>query len=103
MEGVRLRNSAFWNIHLYKCLNVKLKDIDVYAPVKPVKAPSTDGVDIDACSNVIISGCSFATGDDLIAIKGGKGPWADTDPDNKRQHHRGKLQLRPRFRRAGVR
>lgn len=82
MEGVRLRNSAFWNIHLYKCLNVKLKDIDVYAPVKPVKAPSTDGVDIDACSNVIISGCSFATGDDLIAIKGGKGPWADTDPDN---------------------
>lgn len=48
MEGVRLRNSAFWNIHLYKCLNVKLKDIDVYAPVKPVKAPSTDGVDIDA-------------------------------------------------------
>ena len=82
MEGVRLRNSAFWNIHLYKCQNVKLKDIDVFAPVKPVKAPSTDGVDIDACSNVIISGCSFATGDDLIAIKGGKGPWADTDPDN---------------------
>lgn len=82
IEGVRLRNSAFWNIHLYKCDGVRLKGVDVYSPVAPVKAPSTDGVDIDACSNVLIDSCRFATGDDLIAIKGGKGPWADTDPDN---------------------
>ena len=82
IEGVKLRNSAFWNIHLYKCAQVKLNGLDVYAPVEPVHAPSTDGVDIDACTNVIIDGCRFATGDDLIAIKGGKGPWADKDPDN---------------------
>lgn len=82
ISGVRLRNSAFWNIHLYKCDGVLVDGIDVYAPQKPVKAPSTDGIDLDACNHVRIRGSRFATGDDLIAIKGGKGPWADTDPAN---------------------
>lgn len=82
IKDVRLRNAGFWNIHLYKCRRVRLRGVSVYAPVRPVKAPSTDGVDIDACCQVHIDSCSFATGDDLIAIKGGKGPWADTDPDN---------------------
>lgn len=82
IEGVRLRNSAFWNIHLYKCTRVRISGIDIYAPMRPVKAPSSDGIDLDACTDVHILDSQFATGDDLIALKGGKGPWADTDPDN---------------------
>lgn len=82
IEGIHLRDAAFWNIHLYKCRNIEVCNIDVYAPEKPVRAPSSDGIDLDACENVHIKGCSFASCDDLIAIKGGKGPWADTDPDN---------------------
>ena len=82
IEGIRLRNSAFWNIHLYKCSKVRVSGVNIYAPVKPVKAPSSDGIDLDACTDVHIKGCSFATGDDLVALKGGKGPWADADPDN---------------------
>ncbi|MCR5560344.1 MAG: hypothetical protein K6F58_00800 [Bacteroidales bacterium] len=82
ISGVTLRNSAFWNIHLYKCARVKIKRVDIYAPIKPVKAPSSDGIDIDACSDVLIKHCSIACGDDHISLKGGKGPWADNDPDN---------------------
>ena len=82
IEGIRLRNSPFWNIHLYKCSRVKVSGIDVYAPVKPVRAPSSDGIDLDGCEDVHIKDCSFATCDDLISLKGGKGPWADEDPDN---------------------
>ncbi|MBO7071508.1 MAG: exopolygalacturonase, partial [Bacteroidales bacterium] len=82
IEGVRLRNSAFWNVHLYKCSKVYISGVSIYAPIKPVKAPSSDGIDLDACTDVHILGCDFATGDDLIALKGGKGPWADEDPDN---------------------
>ena len=82
IEGIRLRNSAFWNIHLYKCARVYISGVSIYAPVEPVKAPSSDGIDLDACSDVHTLGCDFATGDDLIALKGGKGPWADEDPDN---------------------
>ena len=82
IKDIKLRNAAFWNIHLYKCSRVYIGGVDIYAPVKPVKAPSSDGIDLDACSDVHIKGCSIATGDDLIALKGGKGPWADKDPDN---------------------
>ncbi len=82
IEGVRLRNSAFWNIHLYKCRRVYIGGVSIYAPIEPVKAPCSDGIDIDACQDVHITGCNIATGDDHIAVKGGKGPWADKDPDN---------------------
>ena len=82
IEGVHLLNSGFWTTHLYKCERVRLRNVEIYAPMKPVKAPSSDGVDLDACKWVHITGCSIATGDDLISLKGGKGPWADTDPDN---------------------
>lgn len=82
IEGIKLRNSAFWNLHLYKCNKVYISGISILAPVSPVKAPSSDGIDLDACQDVHITGCEMATGDDLIALKGGKGPWADENPDN---------------------
>ena len=82
LEGVTLRNPGFWTTHFYKCDHVRIKDIVIFAPKSPIPAPSSDGVDVDACNNVHISGCRFQNSDDLIAIKGGKGPWADTDPDN---------------------
>ena len=82
IEGISLENSAFWNIHLYKCSRVFINNVHIFAPIKPVKAPSSDGIDIDACSDVHIADCMMGTGDDLIAIKGGKGPWANEDPDN---------------------
>ena len=82
LEGVTLRNPGFWTTQFYKCDHVRIKDIVIFAPKSPVPAPSSDGVDVDACNNVHISGCRFQNSDDLIAIKGGKGPWADTDPDN---------------------
>ena len=80
--GGWLRDSGFWTLHLYKCSHVKIKDVCISAPMKPVKAPSSDGIDVDGCSDVHIYGCAMATGDDLVVVKGGKGPHADTDPDN---------------------
>ena len=82
IKDIRLRNSAFWNVHLYRCSDVTVEGVDIYAPVKPVKAPSTDGIDIDACTGVVVRDCSFATGDDLIAVKGGKGPMGLEAPGN---------------------
>ena len=58
------------------------KDVTIFAPHSPVAAPSSDAIDLDACDNVHIIGCHISVNDDIIAIKGGKGPWADTDPDN---------------------
>ena len=82
IEGVRLENSPFWTTHLYKCERVRIYDTDIFAPAAPVRAPSSDAIDIDACSQVHIKGCNISVNDDAIALKGGKGPWADQSQDN---------------------
>lgn len=82
ISGVRLMNSPFWTTHFYKCENVKLLNLFIYSPDKPVKAPSTDAVDIDGCKNVLIKNCYMSVNDDAVALKGGKGPLADKDENN---------------------
>ena len=52
------------------------------SPISPVKAPSTDALDIDACQDVLVKNCYMAVNDDAVALKGGKGPWADEAPEN---------------------
>jgi polygalacturonase len=82
VQDVSLHNSGFWTSHYYQCKNVKILDLHIFSPAKPVKAPSTDAIDIDVCTNVLIKGCYLSVNDDAIALKGGKGPWADTDPND---------------------
>lgn len=82
VQDVRLINAGFWTSHYYQCRNVKILDLHISSPHEPVKAPSTDAIDLDVCSNVLIKGCYMSVNDDAIALKGGKGPWADKDPNN---------------------
>ncbi|KUK75988.1 MAG: Glycoside hydrolase family 28 [Proteiniphilum acetatigenes] len=82
LTGVRLINSPFWTTHLYKSENVRLSNLYIFAPREPVKAPSSDAVDIDVCTNVHITNCYISVNDDAIALKGGKGPHAGKDPNN---------------------
>jgi polygalacturonase len=82
IQDVKLHNSGFWTSHYYQCNNVKILDLHITSPHEPVKAPSTDAIDIDVCTNMLIKGCYMAVNDDAIALKGGKGPWADKDASN---------------------
>lgn len=49
LSGVRLHNSPFWTTHIYKSDRVKLLGLHIFAPKAPVKAPSSDAIDIDVC------------------------------------------------------
>lgn len=82
LSGVRLENSPFWTTHLYRCENAKLIGLNIFAPASPVKAPSSDAVDMDVCRNVLISGCNVSVNDDAFVFKGGKGPDAEKDKCN---------------------
>ncbi|WP_246154722.1 rhamnogalacturonidase [Sphingobacterium allocomposti] len=82
VSGIRMKNSPFWTSHYYRCERVKLIGLHITAPEKPVKAPSSDAIDLDACHQVLIKDCYLSVNDDAIALKGGKGPNADKDPDN---------------------
>lgn len=81
IEGVKLQNSAFWTTHIYNSENVKLLNLSIYSLGKPnhAKGPSTDAIDLDVVKNILVKGCYMSVNDDAIAMKGGKGPWAD-DP-----------------------
>ncbi len=81
IEGVKLQNSAFWTTHIYNSENVKLLNLSIYSLSQPnhAKGPSTDAIDLDVVKNVLVKGCYMSVNDDAIAMKGGKGPWAD-DP-----------------------
>jgi len=81
-QDVKLINSGFWTNHFYKCKNVKLIDLYITSPTKEIKAPSTDAIDVDVCSNFLVKKCYMSVNDDAIALKGGKGPWADTEKGN---------------------
>lgn len=82
VQDVRLINSAFWTNHLYRCNHVKYIGCYIFAPTSGVKAPSSDAVDIDYCHDILISGCYMSVNDDAVVLKGGKGTFADKDPDN---------------------
>ena len=82
LQDVKLINSGFWTNHFYKCNNVKMLDLYIFSPHLKDKAPSTDAIDIDNCSNFLVKGCFLSVNDDAIALKGGKGSYADQDKNN---------------------
>lgn len=82
MANVTLQNSQFWTTHLYKSNHIKILNCRFFSPAEPVAAPSTDAIDIDVCTDVLVKGCHLETNDDTVVLKGGRGPWADTLPEN---------------------
>lgn len=79
---LHLQNSHYWTTHIYKCERVRYLGCTVFSPASPVKAPSTDAIDIDVCKDVLIKNCYFEVNDDSVVLKGGKGPWANESADN---------------------
>ncbi|MBD2721601.1 glycoside hydrolase family 28 protein [Hymenobacter armeniacus] len=82
IKNVKLHNAGFWTTHLYQSNNVLIDGCDIRSPFRPVKAPSTDAIDIDVCRKVTVRNCYISVNDDGIAIKGGKGPTAQKLPEN---------------------
>jgi polygalacturonase len=67
IEGVTVRDSTFWCVHPTLCRNVTVRGLTV----ESLNA-NNDGCDPDSCADVLIEDCTFATGDDAIAIKSGR-------------------------------
>ena len=89
VQDVKLINSPFWTNHVYKSSHVRYLDCYIYAPTENIwapdptrGAPSSDAIDIDACTDVMVNGCFMHVNDDAVVLKGGKGTWADKDETN---------------------
>lgn len=66
IEGVRIRNSPFWTIHLLLCDGAVVRGLDIYAT-----GHNNDGIDPECTRNLLVENCRFDQGDDAIAIKSG--------------------------------
>lgn len=84
VSDVHIINSGFWTNHLYKCKRVKYLGCYIFAPTEGmgVKAPSSDGLDLDACEDVLVNACYMNVNDDGVCLKGGKGTYVDKDSTN---------------------
>lgn len=70
LSDIKSKDSGFWNIHVLYSNNVKVSNVVVEC--KNLNSPSTDGIDIDSSSNVLIDNCILDTNDDSICVKSGR-------------------------------
>lgn len=87
IEGITFRDSQFWNLHIYNCDGVLVRQTRFEVPDDYRQAPSTDGIDIDSSRNVTVDGCFFSVTDDCIACKGSRGPHAMEDKNSPPVEH----------------
>lgn len=72
VRDLTLKDSAFWNLQLTYCEEVEVRNLTVRAPVAPIRAASSDGIDVDSSRNVLITGCDIECADDAICLKAGR-------------------------------
>jgi hypothetical protein len=63
--GVTMKDSPMWVQHYLACDNVRISGITVKSHVNQ----NNDGLDIDSCRRVVVTGCNVDSGDDAIVLK----------------------------------
>lgn len=66
-EDASFLNSGFWSVHLGNCQRVTVRGVRIESSRET--GVNADGLDIDSCRDVRISGCTISTGDDAICLK----------------------------------
>ena len=69
LEDCTFENSANWNVHPMLCRNLIINRVTIR---NPWYSCNGDALDVDSCTNVLITHSSFDCGDDAICIKSGK-------------------------------
>jgi len=65
VEGITLRDSPMWVQHYLACDNLTIRGVTVRSRGNH----NNDGLDIDCCRNVRVTGCHISSGDDAICLK----------------------------------
>ncbi len=69
LEDVTFLNSPAWTLHPLLCKHITIRNVNVK---NPWYGQNNDAIDIESCTNGILDGCTFDTGDDAITIKSGR-------------------------------
>jgi polygalacturonase len=71
LQGLSLRRSGFWTVHLCYSSNVTVDGLDIRNNVE-ARGPSTDGINIDSSSGVTVTHCTVECNDDAFCLKAGR-------------------------------
>lgn len=67
LDGIKIRESPFWTIHIYMCDGGIARNLDVKA-----HGHNNDGIDLEMTRNFLVENCTFDQGDDAVVIKAGR-------------------------------
>jgi polygalacturonase len=71
VSGLTLQRSGFWTVHICYSKAVNVSGLTIRNNIGG-KGPSTDGVDIDSSSNILVEHCDIECNDDAICLKAGR-------------------------------
>jgi polygalacturonase len=71
LKGVTLQRSGFWTVHVLYSKNVTVEGITIRNNLGG-HGPSTDGIDIDSSSYVLVQKCDIDCNDDNFCLKAGR-------------------------------
>lgn len=71
-QGLLLRRSGFWTLHLCYSEDVTVDGITIRNNENDARGPSTDGIDIDSSRRVTIRRADIAVNDDALVLKAGR-------------------------------
>lgn len=71
VDGIVLYQPGFWSLHILYSNNVTVNDLIMSNNIEG-HGPSTDGVDIDSSSFILVQNCSIHCNDDNFCLKSGR-------------------------------
>ena len=71
LQGLQLKRSGFWTVHICYSQKVTVDGVTIRNNIDG-KGPSTDGIDIDSSSEVLVEHCDIECNDDAICLKAGR-------------------------------
>lgn len=71
LKGLTLQRPGFWTVHICYSQHVNVDGLTIRNNIGG-KGPSTDGIDIDSSSNILVERCDIECNDDAICLKAGR-------------------------------
>jgi polygalacturonase len=71
LRELNLRCSGFWTVHICYSDHVDVDGVTIRNNIGG-RSPSTDGIDVDSSSNVLVEHCDISCNDDAICLKAGR-------------------------------
>ena len=72
IKGLTLKEPGFWTLHICYSTNVIVDGLTIRANLDEKVGPSSDGIDIDSSSNILVQNCDIDCNDDNFCLKAGR-------------------------------